>query len=111
LIDGASACRAAPTSPLDSAFSTSRAPKRSIGTAESNTVRLRAREPTMVTWSMAAAAAGGSLRFAAGSAASSNARPARCGAQRREGERWGIVISLRVWRQTTILRARKSRSY
>ena len=59
LIDGASSCKAAPRSPLASAFSTSRAPKRSIGTALSNTVRLRAREPTTVTWSMVARSTAG----------------------------------------------------
>jgi len=56
LIDGDRFCRAAPTSPVDSALLTSRAPKRSMGTLLSNTVRLRAREPTTVTWSMLAPA-------------------------------------------------------
>ncbi|MNT62658.1 hypothetical protein D3C72_2003990 [compost metagenome] len=56
LIDGDRFCRAAPTSPVDSALLTSRAPKRSMGTLLSNTVRLRAREPTTVTWSMLALA-------------------------------------------------------
>ena len=54
LIEGDRFCRAAPTSPVDSALLTSRAPKRSMGTLLSNTVRLRAREPTTVTWSMLA---------------------------------------------------------
>ena len=56
LIEGDRFCRAAPTSPVDSALLTSRAPKRSMGTLLSNTVRLRAREPTTVTWSMLALA-------------------------------------------------------
>ena len=56
LIEGDRFCRAAPTSPVDSALLTSRAPKRSMGTLLSKTVRLRAREPTTVTWSMLALA-------------------------------------------------------